>query len=318
MRVPGTGRVRAVAAWLRRRSPRGLILLYHRVAGSRFDPMLLDVTPERFDRHLRILRAESALMPLDEFERRRRSGTLPRRAVAITFDDGYADNLHAAAPILGRYDVPATVFVTTGMVGASGEFWWDDVERIAFSAATDRRWNITSAGDRTFEQHRFLELCEQLRALPSAERDASVTALREQVGVGTEARPTHRALTHDELRTLAATPGISIGAHTVSHPVLSAQPAAVQVEELAASRAVLEATLGRPVPFAAYPFGTSREVDAATRDAARRAGFDAAFANVGVAAWRWSPRFAVPRLLVRDWDDAEFRLALAAASDGAW
>src|SRR5437867_770420 len=115
---------RRAARELRRRSARGVALLYHRVGGPRFDPFLLDVSPARFDAQMAALHGGYAVLPLDEFEAKRSAGALPPRAVTVTFDDGYADNLTTAAPLLERHGVPATLFVTTGLVGATREFWW--------------------------------------------------------------------------------------------------------------------------------------------------------------------------------------------------
>jgi len=325
MRGLGTARrwSRALARAVRRRSARGIVLLYHRVAGPRFDPLMLDVSPSTFADHLALLRTEATVLPLGEFEERRRAGRLPERAVAITFDDGYADNLLTAVPLLRAADLPATIFVTAGMVDGSGEFWWDDVERVAFAAhplaggmpesgiswmaegslpVHDPSWNIFAPGTHTPRQHLFLSLCEGLRSLPPAERDARVSALRRWAAVPARGRESHRAVTRAELRALAATPGITIGAHSLTHPVLSAQPAVVQREELAASRAQLAAWTGTPVSCAAYPFGMAGDVSATTVRAARAAGFRAACANVAGPAWRWSSAWRVPRYLVRDWD----------------
>jgi peptidoglycan/xylan/chitin deacetylase (PgdA/CDA1 family) len=322
---------RAIAGAVRRRSPRGLVLLYHRIAGPRRDPQWLDVSASNFERQLDILARECAPLALEEFERRRRSGTLPPRAAAVTFDDGYADNLLAAAPLLQNHAVPATVFVTAGMSGASGEFWWDDAERIAFSArrlgapvpgltiawsAADGEplsdmardtWTIANADDPTPRHRLYRAICAALRPLDPGARESALRALREWAGVSGAARPSHRTLSFDELRALVALPGLTVGAHTMTHPVLSLLPASAQREELRGSRDALERELGRPVRAAAYPYGTRADVSAETTRAAGDAGFDFAMANEPGAAWRWSSRWRVPRHLVRDWDAETFK-----------
>ena len=120
---------RTIAAALRRRSPRGLVLMYHRVAGPRRDPQQLDVRAANFDAQLAVIERTALPLPLDEFELRRREGRLPARAVAVTFDDGYADNLHTAAPLLARHGIPATIYVTAGMIGSTAGFPWDGPDR---------------------------------------------------------------------------------------------------------------------------------------------------------------------------------------------
>ena len=323
--------VGAVAAAVRRRAPRGIVLLYHRVAGPRRDPQGLDVSPEHFDAHLAALRRHATPMALDDFEARRRAGSLPLRAVAVTFDDGYADNLLAAAPILVRHRVSATVFVTAGMVGANREFWWDDAERIAFaptllgpavphlelawSAAdgvrppetgADDRWTVLSAADPTPRHRLYRALCAALYTLNAPAAAERLSAWRAWAGVAAEARGTHRALTLDELGALARSGGIAVGAHTMTHPVLARLDPGEQRRELEESRTWLSRALGLPVPSAAYPFGTRAEVSHETAVAARAAGFDHAMANEPAPAWRWSSRWRVPRVIVRDWDADTF------------
>src|SRR3712207_2771196 len=95
---------------------RAVVLLYHRVERLHSDPVALAIRPERFEEHLEVVRRTAEPMPLGELMRRRGEGTMPRRAVAVTIDDGYADVLERAVPLLERHGVPATLFVSTGPV----------------------------------------------------------------------------------------------------------------------------------------------------------------------------------------------------------
>src|SRR5438552_16503265 len=107
-----------------------LILLYHRVTTLQTDPQLLAVTPENFEAQVELLQRFARPMPLADLVRAARAGEDLRGAVALTFDDGYADNLLQAKPILRRHNVPATVFVATAGVDNTAEFFWDELDRI--------------------------------------------------------------------------------------------------------------------------------------------------------------------------------------------
>ena len=109
---------------LRRFEPghRCLILLYHRIGTPITDPWTLAVSPERFEQHLALLRERFQPLALSALVTALQSGNLPARGVALTFDDGYADNLLAGAPLLEQYTIPATVYVTAGHLGAATSF----------------------------------------------------------------------------------------------------------------------------------------------------------------------------------------------------
>src|ERR1700732_3720210 len=99
------------------------ILMYHRVAKTDFDPWNIAVSPDEFERHLTNLR-NKAVLPLREFVELQRSKRLPRNAMAITFDDGYACNALVAAPILESFGYPATFFIVSDAIRRPGGFWW--------------------------------------------------------------------------------------------------------------------------------------------------------------------------------------------------
>jgi peptidoglycan/xylan/chitin deacetylase (PgdA/CDA1 family) len=329
-RLPGIGRIRFfVRSWsasVARRAPHGIVLLYHRIAGPRFDPLLLDVSAANFAAHLDALKSEGTVLPLDEFERLRRAGELPPRASTITFDDGYADNLHAAAPLLAAARLPARVFVTSGMVGSEGEFWWDDAERIVTAPAlegpmpvdgipwsgddgrlaNETPWNLETPGTPTRRRQLFLHLTGRLQRLGAPQRARAMAAMREWARIDAKARPSHRTLTSDELRDLATRPGITIGAHTVTHACLAALRWQEQLEELTQSRVALESVLGSRVDSVAFPFGTAADISDASVQASIEAGFDTAYANEPRVAWRGTPQHRIPRILVRDWPVDDF------------
>ena len=269
---------------LRRLRSRSLVLLYHRVAEAQTDPWDLCVSPAHFEEHLEVLR---------KFKRTRLDQIAPRRwrpSVSITFDDGYADNLHAAARLLKRYDTPATFFIATGYVGGSREFWWDQLARIVFASEPE---------DTREDLH--LSLYRQLQPLPDKVRSEKIEQLAISRGMDAAAPANHRALTSDELRTLASDDLFEIGAHTVTHPLLSSQPVDEQRAELNNSKEWLEEFLNRPVSSFSYPYGGSQHYSADTVRLAREAGFSRACTTThrpvcsGDQPWEWG-RIHVPNL----------------------
>jgi peptidoglycan/xylan/chitin deacetylase (PgdA/CDA1 family) len=234
---------------------KAIILLYHRVTELPADPQLLCVAPSHFAEHLEVLRRHN-VMSLRQMIRAMDSGTIPPRSVVVTFDDGYADNLLNAKPLLEQFHVPATVFVVSSAVGSTREFWWDDLERLLLqpgtlsetlrltiagvprewrlggsarynSAAYERfrAWNVLEKTDPTPRHAIYRELCGVMRPLPSMQRSQVSGELSAWAGVEKEGRPTHRALNVEELRQLPDGGLIEVGGHTVTHPVLSACPA---------------------------------------------------------------------------------------------
>ncbi len=105
--------------------PSSTILLYHRVANVSNDPRQLSVSPENFRAQLTYLSSRTTFVPLSKIVDNLKNKKLVRNETAITFDDGYADNLYAALPILEEFGAPATIYVTAGMIGSTEPFPWD-------------------------------------------------------------------------------------------------------------------------------------------------------------------------------------------------
>ena len=311
---------------------RVLILLYHRVATLKSDPWGLAVSPGRFAEHLEALRQHARPMQLRELSRGLGDATLPESAVVVTFDDGYADNLHNAKPLLVRHGVPATVFVTSGFVGHKREFWWDELGRLLLRpgvlpdtlslsvVGNMHRWELGEAAHYTreeFRRHRgwrawkscptprhslYISLCELLRPISEQERQRKLNELRRWVVAVPGRRPRHRPLSAREIDELGQEGLIEVGAHTVTHPILSALPPASQQREIARSKARLEEVCGHPVTSFAYPYGKPRDYTAKTVDIVRRAGFGCACSTFAGVVGHSSDRFQLPRVYVRNWD----------------
>lgn len=322
-----------IKRWLRRFQPGAIILGYHRVAELETDPQLLSVTPRHFAEHLEVLRRHCEIAPLQEWASGQHSSDARSRSVIVTFDDGYADNFYEALPLLQAADCPATVFVTSGMIGDEREFWWDELERVLLTTpdlpkqlsltlrghhyvwqltpATVKQndspqWHVLLKQEPTSRQAAYLELCRLLRTVGEDERSGALEILRRWANLKPVGRTSHRALTSSELSALASETLIEVGAHTVTHPSLASLSNTAQRVEINKSKTMLEDYVGKRVRSFSYPFGGHDDYNADTIHLVREAGYDYACANYPDLTYRNSDCYQLPRFLVRDWDGDQF------------
>ncbi|RJG07042.1 polysaccharide deacetylase [Noviherbaspirillum cavernae] len=294
-------------------APRGIgsgrlcIVNYHRVMES-FDP-LLDSEPDvdTFRWQMELLAECFNVLPLHAAVQSLVAHRMPPRAVCITFDDGYASTHDVALPILSELKLPATVFVTTGYLD-QGVMWNDKIieavrhlpgERLDLRAAGLAEYSLRTIDDR---KQTIQRLTEDSKYLPPAARHDLTLRLQDMAG---GVRTDGLMLTREKVCKLAQA-GIEIGAHTISHPILTSLEDEAAREEIAAGKEQLEAITGRPVRLFAYPNGKAG-MDFDTRHVAmaREAGFDAAFTTAIGAATKGHDRYQIPRS--RPWDATPFR-----------
>jgi peptidoglycan/xylan/chitin deacetylase (PgdA/CDA1 family) len=302
------------------------------------------VTPEHFAEHLEVLRRYARPMRLRELSRALRHGnTLPDRSVIITFDDGYADNLHNGKPLLERYDVPATFFLASGYIGHERGFWWDELnalllqpgdlpERLSLTVdGSTYRWELGEAASYAEEDSRrhrrwraweeaptsrhslYDSLWELLHPMTENERRGVLSDLREWAGAEPAASASQRPLSLEEAVALAQGELVEVGAHTVTHPALKILPLASQREEIFGSKAQLEELLDRPVTGFSYPYGS---LSLETVGIVREAGLACACASRRGLVERFTDPFRLPRRHVEDWDGDEFARQLSEWFDG--
>jgi peptidoglycan/xylan/chitin deacetylase (PgdA/CDA1 family) len=281
--------------------------MYHRVANIGFDPWSLCVTPEHFAEHLEVLRRFHRVR-LDQMS----PGSFPgkRVSVAITFDDGYADNLYDAKRLLARFDTPATFFITTGAIGGDREFWWDELERLIYNPSASPAFFETPEESPEQAHLRWYTL---LQPMPYEARRQQLDRMFKHSSQTTEARATHRVLTSEELRRLAADDLIEIGAHTVTHPLLAAQPLKSQFDELRQSKQWLEENLDRRITSFSYPYGGRQHYSEDTVEAVRRSGFVRACTTEPLPPTHRASRYEWGRINVTDLDGDQFHELLSAA-----
>jgi peptidoglycan/xylan/chitin deacetylase (PgdA/CDA1 family) len=276
---------------------------------------------------LEVLSQQARVLSLGEMLTGLDRGTLPARSIAITFDDGYADNLHAARPLLERHGFPATVFVTAGLVGSRQLFWWDELAQLtlapaelpsmvrldiegrpfSFGLGPDARLDARQESFRRWRFHEpaptrrhllYQTLWRRLQPLSETTRRRALGDLREHGRFTTQEAPGRRIMHADEIVELVEDGLIEVGAHTMTHPVLSRIPVADQVNEISQSKAALEQVLGQPISSFAYPHGGRGDYTQATIQTVRGANLRSACTTSEGWLRPGSDRYQLPRIHV--------------------
>jgi len=292
------------------RSHTTIVLMYHRVGPEERDLQHLRVRDDRFVEHLATMRRYADIVPLTDVLTPAR-----RRRVAITFDDGYADNLHVAEPLLAQHDAPATVFVAIDPVEAGNGFWQDQLAALVLDGDHRRdRLDVEVAGERlqadlgSPEQREaaYRAVHTRVRRRPPEEIVATLDAVAAQLGVPLDSLDVPPTLQPDEVRALDASIVVDVGSHTLRHPFLSALDEAAQRREIFESRTRLEAWTGRPITTFAYPYGVAEAFDDTSVTLAREAGYRLAVTGVRGRVTRFTSPHRIPRRFVGDWDADTF------------
>jgi peptidoglycan/xylan/chitin deacetylase (PgdA/CDA1 family) len=295
--------------------PRLSIVIFHRVLPQpdplfpgEMDAAQFDALCGQLARCFRVLTLRDAMAAMDE-------GRLPRRALVITFDDGYADNATIALPILQRHGLKATFFVATGFLDG-GRMWNDTViealrrttrpsarlpelglDELPLHTPTLRR----AAIDRVLPVVKYMNLADRERALASL-----------QVALGQPSLPDDLMMTSEQVRQLHAA-GMEIGGHTVRHPILRAVSDDEASREILEGRDHLQAILGAPVESFAYPNGgPDKDFDLRHVSIVERLGFRVAVSTARGVVSGHSDRFQLPRF--SPWDRSVGRWVLRLAS----
>ncbi len=286
------------------------IVNYHRIL-ARSDPLLeSEPSIDTFRWQIALLHQCFNVMPLAQAVKTLTTDRMPPRAVAITFDDGYRSTHDLALPILREFDMPATVFVTTGHIEDESSMWNDvileAIRRLPPTSIDLRELGLAvypmqSPEDRKRTATALTECCKYL---PPSARNTLTGKL--QALAHTDLRQ-DLMLTAEMVRTLSKN-GIDIGGHTVNHPILTRIDDEAARREIVDSKQQLEAIIGKPVTLFAYPNG-KRGFDFDERHVrmVREAGFQAAFTTATGAATRHDDGFEIPRS--RPWDKSRLMFA---------
>jgi peptidoglycan/xylan/chitin deacetylase (PgdA/CDA1 family) len=309
------------AGYFRRRAQHGnlCVVTYHGVRPPGYVSQDSDldgslVTPQAFRAQLKLLRANYSLISPELFIKGFSEGTpLPDRAVLLTCDDGVQNTVTDMLPILMEQRTSCLFFITGASVtDTPSMLWYEELKLMLLDTPPgpitiqdgESTWRCASGANR----HAFWwSIVRDTSKRDADARAAFLQLVRQSLGLDEHWADRYRndqaeyrrffLLSLKDLFHLQSE-GMMIGAHTLSHPLLSQASENCARAEIAGSRILLEQALGRPVPAFAYPFGNSESVTGRDLALAESAGFTCAFLNVGGGFGADLPRFALPRVHV--------------------
>jgi peptidoglycan/xylan/chitin deacetylase (PgdA/CDA1 family) len=273
----------------------GTILMLHRVQPERegdFSPNRdMAVSPAFLEGFVRDAQQRGyTFVSLDRMSEQLVAGS-GEKLLALTFDDGYLDNFTVAYPLLKRLGIPFAIYVTTSFPDGEAVLWWEAIEQLLLNYDQIKLADGRMLSCRTSKEKldAFISLRAAIMALPSDRLGDRVNALFAQAKFDWQQLCAKHAMQWDEVCELARDPQVTIGAHTLSHPVLCALSAEQASAEMQDSRDRLAARIGTPVTHFCYPFGSRNEVGVREFELARKLGFTTA------ATTRWGNIFRAHR-----------------------
>lgn len=273
--------------------------MYHRIAESDVDPWQLSVQPQLFEQQLQIIKKNWNVISLEELQYGIAAGKVKNRSIVITFDDGYLDNYTTAKPLLEKYALPATFFITTKNIGSKRVFWWDDLQNLVFTIDLppklvlnfdDRSFSFDLAdegkltpalklknqqfsaynGFTTLRSKLYYKLWELLQSHNEMERENLMQKLREWANYNGSKDSGYLSMSEEHICDMASNKLFTLGGHTTNHPSLPFYDKDSQLEEIVNNKNFLERITNRSVFYFAYPSGLYNDV---TVECVKAAGF---------------------------------------------
>lgn len=296
------------------------VLAYHRVTDEN-DCYFSPIRVEHFDKQMEFLREKFEVISAEESVERLSKNDVPPNCVVVTFDDGYRDNFSYAFPILKKYDIPATIYLATGCIQEMDVLWHDQICS-AFKQTSETTLNLEDFNDETYDftnpEERISALYRvlwSLREIPNEKRILWTKIIQERLGLKRAVRESSGErvmLNVEELRTLRDG-GIALGAHTVSHPILSQTSLVHARQEICRSKSDIESQLQVQVKTFAYPSGRRGDFNEEVKELVKEEGFAGAFSMIYGANEFGGDLFELRRIPIGSWDVPYFSKELLLA-----
>ncbi|CAN5266654.1 hypothetical protein BH23BAC1_BH23BAC1_47970 [soil metagenome] len=331
MNIPGAWRIKkGIKKISRKFKTADIVLMYHRVASPLFDPWRLSVSPENFSSQMVWLKENCYVTTLEDLIEK--SGTyklINKPRVVITFDDGYCDNFEVAYPILNKYKLPATIFISTGYIGRKGLYWWDDLVRVIletkevpeelvledvlgkkyqFHLGDDSKHNLEGDTYQSWmpwekapsSRHQLYYDLWKLFRESNAQNFANFQKqLYRWAGVSAEGNNADWPMTVEQLKYIAGDELIQIGGHTINHYSFKNIDLEMQKHELVEAKEQLERWINQKVSTFSYPFG---DYTTQSESLAKKAGYKIACTTSPHCFDATYSPYHVPRFEVHNWN----------------
>jgi len=276
----------------------GLLRLHNKLCPRRKVVILCAHEGILLPRYINYLYKTCKITSLDDFlEIHSSNAAIPDNAVVLTFDDGYRSNYTEVYPILKKYRIPATIFLMVGMIG-SGRVLWP--QKIKYALMNTKKqfvqmdaggWKLTTSNNR---ERIFQEICKLLKEMPEQSRNRRVDELITSLDIKVDDSELPQMLTWEQVKEMSDN-GITFGAHTLSHPMLTKIPLEDARKEIAESKRVLEEKIQKPVKYFAYPYGTETDFNEDIKNIVKDSGYTCALTFIAGYGDQNSDLFALDR-----------------------
>jgi peptidoglycan/xylan/chitin deacetylase (PgdA/CDA1 family) len=305
--------------------------MYHRIDKTICDPWDLVVHPKNFEEQLEFLKQNTHVVSMEELTTSLSNKTLKNKTVALTFDDGYLDNFTQAVPILEKYQLPATFYITTGSIGTKDQFWWDQLQDlILLNETLPKKFQLTlnnesfnlDLGD-AYQLNQNLKdqikswkadqpstnkraelyftLWKTLRTCEPVIRKKYIDDIRNWAGQ--QSAHSGKMMNWQHILSLSGKKLFSIGGHTANHPTLGTHPIDIQKKEIMNGMVTLNEMIKKDIAGFAYPHGSYNQD---TISILSEAGFKYAVTTESTSVLNHSKKFELPRFQVKNWERNSF------------
>lgn len=311
---------------------RALVLMYHKINIPLTDPWNLSVSPENFEAQLKYLKKNYTVVSSEELVRQIKSDRITNKSIVLTFDDGYLDNYQTAKPLLEKYSIPATFFITDSYLEENESFWWDELEFIivqtpklpsVFSVSLNdkeiyfdlkdesvlndelhlKHKNYTASKPPTLRTQLYIKLWKEFSGLQKIDQQRLLELIREWAKLSKDEIKVEGAMSKRQLKLLSESSLFTIGGHTKSHPSLNCHSYEIQHKEIKENQYFLENLTKKSIDLFAFPSGN---YNAETLLILRDSSYTGAFTTLSKPVNKHTNKHLIPRVQINNWDRGKF------------